>query len=82
MYATSGLYTVLPDFIFQKFTVIPLSIFYSQEHRHLGEKYVRICFAKVCTGSIKSICQVGFAILEFQIIYYSVILLYAPILQY
>ncbi|XP_022316015.2 kynurenine--oxoglutarate transaminase 3-like [Crassostrea virginica] len=30
----------------KKFTVIPLSIFYSKEHQYLGEKYIRICFAK------------------------------------
>lgn len=30
----------------KKVTMIPLSIFYSPEHRNLGEKYVRICFVK------------------------------------
>ncbi|XP_061182957.1 kynurenine--oxoglutarate transaminase 3-like isoform X1 [Saccostrea echinata] len=30
----------------KKLTFIPLSIFYSEEHRHFGDKFVRICFAK------------------------------------
>ena len=31
----------------QKLTLIPLSIFYSEEHKHYGDKFVRVCFAKV-----------------------------------
>ncbi|XP_011423087.2 kynurenine aminotransferase [Magallana gigas] len=30
----------------KKLTLIPLSIFYSEEHRHYGDKFVRVCFAK------------------------------------
>ena len=33
--------------LFQKLSAIPPSAFYGQEHKHLGEKYVRFCFIKV-----------------------------------
>lgn len=29
------------------FQVMPLSVFYSESHKHLGENYVRLCFIKV-----------------------------------
>jgi len=37
-------------FKFQKLSAIPPTAFYSQDHKNLGEKYVRWCFIKVSRG--------------------------------
>ena len=30
----------------KKLTAIPVSAFYSKDHKHIGEKYLRFCFIK------------------------------------
>ena len=37
----------------KKLATIPVSAFYSQQHKHLAEEYIRFCFCKVIIG----ICQ-------------------------
>ena len=38
----------------RKLQGIPPSAFFSQDHKHIGEDYIRFCFIKVCEAHFKN----------------------------
>ena len=42
----------------RKLQGIPPSAFFSQDHKHIGEDYIRFCFIKVCEAHFKHIIKI------------------------